>query len=52
MPALLNYTAVTEHYMETDPKVLNKVLLSPRKVFSGVKVVSERESGHYKSSSN
>lgn len=49
MPALLNYTAVEEYYTETDPKVLQKVLLSPRKVFSGVKMVSERNSGHYKS---
>ena len=47
MPALLNYTAVDQYYRETDPKVLKKMLLSPRKVFSGVKVVSERESKLY-----
>ena len=44
MPALLNYTAVDQYYAENDPKVLKKMLLSPRKVFSGVKVVSERDS--------
>ena len=44
MPALLNYTAVDQYYTETDPKVLKKMLISPRKVFSGVKVVSERDS--------
>lgn len=51
MPALLNYTAVEEYYKATDPKVLKKMLLSPRKVFSGVKVVSEHKSGHYQNKS-
>ena len=51
MPALLNYTAVTDHYQKSDPKVLKKLLLAPRKVFSGVKVISEADSGHYESQS-
>lgn len=51
MPALLNYTAVDEYYTETDPKVLKKMLLSPRKIFSGVKVVSERASKLYNNKS-
>lgn len=39
VPALLNYTAVNDYYYKTDPSVLNKVLLAPRKIFSGVKVL-------------
>ena len=49
MPALLNYTAVTDYYQNSDPKVLKKMLLSPRKVFSGVKLISEANSGLYES---
>ena len=51
MPALLNYTAVDEYYTDADPKVLKKMLLSPRKIFSGVKVVSERASKLYNNKS-
>jgi len=47
MPALLNYTAVNDHFLKSDPKVLSKILLSPRKIFSGVKVLSEAKSGVY-----
>jgi len=47
IPALLNYTAVNDYYMNTDAKVLEKVLLAPRKIFSGVKVLGERKSGIY-----
>ena len=52
MPALLNYTAVNNFYTQTDPNVLKKMLLSPRKVFSGVKVLSEAVSGHYETDSS
>ena len=51
MPALLNYTAVTDYYQNNDPKVLKKLLLAPRKVFSGVKLISEANSGLYESQS-
>ncbi len=47
IPALLNYTAVNDYYENSDPKVLQKVLLAPRKIFSGVKVLSERKSKLY-----
>ena len=46
-PALLNYTAVNNYYMQNDPKVLQKMLLSPRKIFSGVKMLKESESKLY-----
>jgi len=52
MPALLNYTAVNDYYTATDPKVLKKMLLSPRKVFSGVKMLSETSSGLYEAESS
>lgn len=51
MGALLNYTSVNEYYQETDPSVLNTMLISPRKVFSGVKVLTESSSGLYGKSS-
>ena len=47
MGGLLNYTAVNQYYQENDPKVLKKMLLSPRKVFSGAKVLVESNSGLY-----
>ena len=47
IPSLLNFTAVNDYYRNSDPKVLNKVLLAPRKIFSGVKVLSERKSKLY-----
>ena len=46
-PALLNYTAVNEYYNETNPEILDTLLLAPRKVFSGVKILGEAVSGHY-----
>ena len=51
MPALLNYTAFVDYFEHTDKSVLDHVLLSPRKVFSGVKVHTEAESGLYDASS-
>ena len=47
IPSLLNFTAVNDYYRNSDPNVLNKVLLAPRKIFSGVKVLSERKSKLY-----
>lgn len=47
MPARLNYTAVNNYYEKNDPSILEKVMLSPRKVNTGVKVVSENKSGLY-----
>ena len=52
MPALLNYTAFVDYFEKTDPSVLDHVLLSPRKVFSGVKVLREAESGLYDATSS
>lgn len=46
-PALLNYTSVNDYYVQNDPKVLQKMLLSPRKIFSGVKMLVETDSGLY-----
>lgn len=51
IPALLNYTAVTEYYSKNDPEMLENLLLTPRKVFSGVKVMKESKSGIYNESS-
>lgn len=47
----MNLTAVTEFYSETDPSRLEKMLLSPRKVFTGVKVLREGRSGLYNETS-
>ena len=47
IPALLNYTAVTNHYKKNDPSVLKELLLTPRKIFTGIKVVKESKSGNY-----
>lgn len=47
MPALLNYTAVTDYYARSDPSVLDTILLAPRKIFSGIKIQSEGVSGLY-----
>jgi hypothetical protein len=51
IPALLNYTAVTDFYRKNDPEMLDNLLLTPRKVFSGVKVMKESKSGIYNESS-
>lgn len=51
MPALLNYTAVNDYY-QYDPKFVKNVLLAPRKVFSGVKVLSESKTGLYAENSD
>jgi len=51
IPALLNYTAVTDYYLKTDPKVLDDLLLTPRKIFTGIKVVKESKSGNYEEGS-
>jgi len=51
IPALLNYTAVTDFYKKNDPEMLDNLLLTPRKVFSGVKVMKESKSGIYNESS-
>ena len=51
IPALLNYTAVTDFYRLNDPEMLENLLLTPRKVFSGVKVMKESKSGIYNESS-
>ena len=51
MPALLNYTAVNDYYTHADPTILDQMLLSPRKIFSSVKVVSEKKSGLFDSHS-
>jgi hypothetical protein len=51
IPALLNYTAVTDFYKKNDPEMLENLLLTPRKVFSGVKVMKESKSGIYNESS-
>lgn len=51
MPALLNLTAVQSHYAEHDPKVLDQLLLTPRKVFSSTKVLKESKAGIYNESS-
>ncbi len=47
IPALLNYTAVNDFYTKNDPKILEDLLLTPRKVFTGIKVVEESKSGIY-----
>ena len=51
MPALLNYTAVNDYYMSADPTILDTMLISPRKIFSSVKVINEKKSGLYDSAS-
>lgn len=51
MPALMNYTAVSSYYNKNDPDRLDRMLLTPRKVFTGVKVVREGKSGLYNETS-
>jgi len=51
MPALLNYTAVTSYYENSDPSVLDDLLLTPRKVFTSIKVIKESKSGNYEEGS-
>jgi hypothetical protein len=51
MPALMNYTAVQQYYEENDPHRLERLLLSPRKVFTGSKVLRESRSGLYNETS-
>lgn len=51
VPALLNLTAVQSHYKDHDPKVLNNLLLTPRKIFSSTKVLKESKAGIYNESS-
>ena len=52
MPAQLNYTAFNDYFENYDPVALDKLLISPRKIFTGVKMVSEADSGLYDSSSS
>lgn len=51
MSALMNFTAVQDYYKENDPYRLEKMLLSPRKVFTGIKIVKESRSGLYNETS-
>jgi len=51
IPALLNYTAVKDYYLKNDPNVLNDLLLTPRKIFTGIKVIKESKSGNYEEAS-
>jgi len=41
VPALLNYSAVNAYYQVEDPLVLDTLLLSPRKIYSSVKIIKE-----------
>jgi hypothetical protein len=50
-PALMNYTAVTDYFLQNDPARLDRLLLTPRKVFTGVKVIQESKSGLYNETS-
>ena len=53
VPTLLNYTAVNDYYSAVgDPDITSKLLLSPRKIFSGVKVLTEGESNLYDADSS
>ena len=47
IPAKLNYTATNLYFEQNDPEILDKILLSPRKLWTGVKVVAESKSGLY-----
>jgi hypothetical protein len=51
VPAQLNYTAFNDYFVNNDPESLERLLVAPRKVFTGVKMVTETESGLYDSSS-
>ena len=51
MPALLNYTALDTYFKNNDPLILDKILLAPRKVYTGVKILSEEDSQLYDKSS-
>ena len=52
VPAQLNYTAFIDHFENNDPVALESLLIAPRKVFTGVKMVTETESGLYDSTSS
>jgi len=47
----MNYTAIHNYYEENDPYRLEKLLLTPRKVFTGLKVLRESRSGLYNETS-
>ena len=51
MPAQLNYTAFNHYFEYNDPDIFDKMLTSPRKIFTGVKVLSEDKSKLYDSAS-
>ena len=51
MPALLNYTALDTYFQNNDPLILNKLLVAPRKIFTGVKLLSEEDSQLYEGNS-
>ena len=51
VPAMLNYTAINHYFNQTDPEIFDKMLLSPRKSFTGVKMLSEEKSKLYDSHS-
>jgi len=45
---MLNYTAVRTHFQENRPEVWEETLLmAPRKIFTGVKVLHEEAAGLY-----
>ena len=52
MPALLNYTALDTYFRNNDPLVLDKLLVAPRKIYTGVKLLSEEDSKLYDKSSS
>ena len=48
VPTMLNYTAVRTHFQENRPEVWEETLLmAPRKIFTGVKVLHEEAAGLY-----
>jgi len=51
MGAQLNYTAVQSYYSENNQEVFDDLMLAPRKVFTGTKVMRESRSGLYNETS-
>jgi len=47
----MNYSAVFDFYQEKEPEILENLHISPRKVYTGVKVLSETQSGLFNATS-
>lgn len=52
VPALFNYTALDDYFENYNPEAIDRILIAPRKIFTGVKMLSEEDSQLYDSTSH